>query len=68
MTKSVEEQLAETLDSIQKVEQGGQRYTIKDREVWRGDLQVLDQRAIRLERRAARKLRGGITVKRVIPL
>lgn len=68
MAKSIEEQLESTLTSIQQVEQNGQRYTIKDRELWRGDLRQLDQRAQRLEKQAAREKRGGIRIQRVIPL
>ncbi|WP_028165481.1 hypothetical protein [Bradyrhizobium elkanii] len=68
MAKSIEEQLESTLTSIQQVEQNGQRYTIKDRELWRGDLRQLDQRAQRLEKQAARAKRGGIRIQRVIPL
>jgi hypothetical protein len=68
MAKSVEEQLESTLTSIQQVEQNGQRYTIKDRELWRGDLRQLDQRAQRLEKQAARARNGGIKIQRVIPL
>ncbi|WP_316206002.1 MULTISPECIES: hypothetical protein [unclassified Bradyrhizobium] len=68
MAKSVEEQLESTLTSIQQVEQNGQRYTIKDRELWRGDLRQLDQRAQRLEKQAARAKNGGIKIQRVIPL
>ncbi|WP_315751355.1 MULTISPECIES: hypothetical protein [unclassified Bradyrhizobium] len=68
MAKSVEEQLEETLNSIKAVEQNGQRYTIKDRELWRADLRQLDQRAQRLEKQAARAKNGGIKIQRVIPL
>jgi hypothetical protein len=66
--KTVDEQLAASLDAIDKIESGGQRYTIKDREVWRGDLEVLDKRALRLERKASRQRNGGLTIQRVIPL
>ncbi|WP_316202985.1 MULTISPECIES: hypothetical protein [unclassified Bradyrhizobium] len=68
MAKTVEEQLEETLNSINSVEKNGQRYTIKDRELWRADLRQLDQRAQRLEKRAARAKAGGIKIQRVIPL
>ncbi len=68
MAKSVEEQLEETLASISQIETGGQRYTIKDRELWRGDLRVLDKRAERLERATARAKAGGVKIQRVIPL
>ncbi|MGJ4951852.1 hypothetical protein [Bradyrhizobium sp. HKCCYLS20291] len=68
MAKSVEEQLEETLNSISAIEQKGQRYTIKDRELWRADLRQLDQRAQRLEKQAARAKAGGIKSQRVIPL
>ncbi|MGJ4995726.1 MULTISPECIES: hypothetical protein [unclassified Bradyrhizobium] len=68
MAKSVEEQLEETLNSISTVESNGQRYTVKDRELWRADLRQLDQRAQRLEKQAARQKAGGIKMQRVIPL
>ncbi|MGJ4942473.1 MULTISPECIES: hypothetical protein [unclassified Bradyrhizobium] len=68
MAKTVEEQLESTINSITQVEQNGQRYTIKDRELWRGDLRQLDQRAQRLEKAAARQKRGGIRTQRVVPL
>lgn len=68
MTKSVEEQLAETEAAIAAVESRGQRFTIKDREIWRADLGDLDKRAERLERKAARQKRGGIRVQRIVPL
>ncbi|NYG46366.1 hypothetical protein GGD67_003837 [Bradyrhizobium sp. IAR9] len=68
MAKTVEEQLEETLTSINTVEQNGQRYTIKDRELWRADLRQLDQRAQRLEKQAERAKRGGLRIQRVIPL
>ncbi|WP_047308791.1 hypothetical protein [Rhodopseudomonas palustris] len=68
MAKSVEEQLESTLNSIHQIETGGQRYTIKDRELWRGDLRILDRRAERLEKQVARQKRGGIRMQRVVPL
>jgi len=68
MAKSVEEQLEETLESIRQIEKSGQRYTIKDRELWRGDLKVLDQRAQRLEKAASRSKSGGVKIQRIIPL
>lgn len=66
--KSVEEQLEETLHAISVVESGGQRYTIKDRELWRADLRTLEQRAQRLEKAVKNKARGGAKIQRVIPL
>ncbi|KRR21700.1 hypothetical protein [Bradyrhizobium retamae] len=68
MAQSVEEQLEQTLESIRQVEKSGQRYTIKDRELWRGDLKVLDKRAERLERASARAKNGGVKIQRIIPL
>jgi hypothetical protein len=68
MAQSVEEQLATTLEAINKVETSGQRYTNGERELWRGDLSALDKRAQRLETKAARAKAGGIRIQRVIPL
>ncbi len=68
MAKSVEDQLAETLEAIHAVESKGQRYTIKDRELWRGDLRQLDQRAQRLEKAASRAKNGGVKIQRIVPL
>lgn len=68
MTKSVEEQLKQVQDAIDSVETRGQRFTIKDRELWRPDLKALDERQDRLERKASRAARGGVRVQRIIPL
>lgn len=68
MAKSVEEQLESTLTAISVIEESGQRYTIKDRELWRADHRHLEQRAQRLERAAARQAAGGVKVQRIIPL
>lgn len=68
MPKSVEEQLAQVQESIDSVETRGQRFTIKDRELWRPDLKALDARQERLERKASRAKRGGVRVQRIIPL
>jgi len=68
MAKSVEEQLAETEAAISAVESRGQRFTIKDRELWRADLKTLEERRQTLQREAARAKRGGIRVQRIIPL
>jgi hypothetical protein len=68
MAQSVEEQLATTLEAINKVETSGQRYTVKDRELWRGNLGELDKRAQRLETKAARARNGGVRIQRIIPL
>lgn len=68
MSKSVEEQLTEVQEAISSVTQRGQRYTIKDRELWRADLATLDKRQERLEKAAARKARGGVRVQRIVPL
>ncbi|GLR97450.1 hypothetical protein GCM10007858_50920 [Bradyrhizobium liaoningense] len=53
---------------LREIGTSGQRYTIKDRELWCADLRQLDQRAQHLEKRAARAKRGGIRTQRVIPL
>jgi hypothetical protein len=68
MTKSVDEQLAENEAAISAVETRGQRFTIKDREVWRADLKALDERQQRLERKVERAKAGGIRVQRIVPL
>jgi hypothetical protein len=66
--KSIEEQLEETLKAIGVVESNGQRYTIKDRELWRADLKTLDARATKLKQQLERQQRGGVRIQRVIPL
>lgn len=68
MAKSVEEQLEETSAALAAVESRGQRFTIKDREVWRADHKSLDKRAERLEKAVARQKRGGVRVQRIVPL
>lgn len=68
MANSVEEQLSRVQDALDAVETRGQRFTIKDRELWRADLAALDKRAERLERKAARAARGGVRVQRIVPL
>jgi|GEM_PF-2192323 len=68
MAKSVEEQLEETEAAIAAVESRGQRFTIKDRELWRADLKHLEARRESLKRELARSKRGGIRVQRIIPL
>lgn len=68
MAKSVEEQLESVLTAIDAVEQKGQRFTIKDRELWRADLKHLEERRERLQREVERKAEGGIRVQRIVPL
>lgn len=68
MAKTVEEQLAEVQDAIEAVEVRGQRFTIKDRELWRADLAALDKRAQRLEQAAKRAAAGGVRMQRIVPL
>lgn len=68
MAKSVEEQLEETLEAISQVESKGQRYTIKDRELWRADIKTLEKRAERLQRAVDRSANGGLKIQRIIPL
>jgi hypothetical protein len=68
MSKSVEEQLEQAGAAIDAVETRGQRYTIKDRELWRANLGELDARQERLERKAERAKRGGVRVTRIVPL
>ncbi len=65
---SVEQALADVQTAIEAVEQRGQRFRIKDREVWRADLAVLDKRADKLARAADRAKRGGVRVQRIVPL
>lgn len=68
MAKSVEERLEETLTAISEITEKGQRYTIKDRELWRGDLRVLVKQAETLQRQVSRAKAGGIRIQRIIPL
>jgi hypothetical protein len=48
--------------------QSGQRYTIGDRELWKGDLRWMYPERARLELKVAALARGGLRVRRVIPL
>lgn len=68
MAKSVEEQLEENAAAISAVEARGQRFTIKDREVWRADHKSLTDRQDKLERKLARQRSGGVRVTRIVPL
>jgi hypothetical protein len=68
MAKSVEEQLESTLAAIDAVENKGQRFTIKDRELWRADISELHKRAETLQRQVDRKANGGLKVQRIVPL
>jgi hypothetical protein len=68
MAKSVEEQLESTLAAIDAVENKGQRFTIKDRELWRADISELHKRAEMLQRQVDRKANGGLKVQRIVPL
>jgi hypothetical protein len=45
-----------------------QRYTIGDRELWAGDLRWMYPERRRLEQKVAQMERGGLRVRRVIPL
>ena len=68
MSQSVDEQLQQVEAALGTVETSGQRYRIKDRELWRADHASLETRRDKLERKAARQKRGGIRVTRIVPL
>ena len=53
---------------MEAVEQRGQRFKIKDREVWRADLNALGKRADRFAVAAARQKTGGVRIQRIVPL
>lgn len=60
--------LQEVNNAISAITTKGQRYKIGDRELWRGDLEWLTAERRRLEPLAARECRGGVRVRRVVPL
>ena len=68
MSKSVAEQLEQVEAALDAVETGGQRYRIKERELWRANHAELEARRDKLEKKARREKRGGIRVARIVPL
>lgn len=63
------EQALTTLNAaIYAVETKGQRYTIGDRELWRGDLRWMYPERARLEKVCSARARKGPRFSRVIPL
>lgn len=63
-----EQALAGVNEAIRAIELRGQRYTIGDRELWRGDLRWLFPERARLEKIVNSRRRGGPRFRRVIPL
>lgn len=68
MSKTVAEQLEQVEAALDAVETSGQRYRIKDRELWRADHEKLEARRDKLEKKVRREKRGGIRVARIVPL
>jgi hypothetical protein len=66
-TMSPASALAQINIAIARAEKS-QRYTIGDRELWRGDLRWMYPERKRLELKVAQAARGGLRVRRVIPL
>jgi hypothetical protein len=62
-----EEALAQINVAIGKAELS-QRYRIGDREIQRGDLRWMYPERARLEKQVARRARGGIRLRRVVPI
>lgn len=62
-----ESRLIQINTAIAKAETS-QRYRIGDREVQRGDLRWMYPERARLEAQVARRRRGGIRLRRVIPI
>lgn len=60
--------LAQVNAAIAAVELRGQRYTIGNRELWRGDLRWMYPERARLEAVVRAQNRGGMRVRRVVPL
>jgi len=60
--------LARINDAIYTVETKGQMYRIGDRQLLRGDLRWMYPERARLEKLVASRLRGGIRMRRVVPL
>ncbi|PWC81261.1 hypothetical protein TSH64_01050 [Azospirillum sp. TSH64] len=62
------DKLASVEAAIKAVEERGQRVVIKDRELWRADLDRLYAERKRLEPLARRETRGGLRMRRIVPL
>jgi hypothetical protein len=62
-----EQALAQLNIAIGKAETS-QRYKIGDREIQRGDLRWMYPERARLEVQVARRARGGIRLRRIVPL
>lgn len=63
--RTLEEQLAEVEKAIEAVETKGQRYAIKDRELYRADLKTLYSERDRLRQAVSRRA-GRSRVRRII--
>jgi hypothetical protein len=59
--------LAQINMAIQAAEKS-QRYTIGDRDLWRGDLRWMYPERARLEKLVASQARGGVRLRRIVPL
>jgi hypothetical protein len=66
-TMSPAQALAQINMAIQAAEKS-QRYTIGDRELWRGDLRWMYPERARLEQKVAQLARGGVRLRRIVPL
>jgi hypothetical protein len=66
--KTPQQALHELNLAIEAVEVRGQRYTIGDRELWRGDIRWMYPERARLEALVRKTQRGGLTIRRAIPL
>jgi hypothetical protein len=67
-TWTPEQALASLNAAIYSVETKGQRYTIGDRELWRGDLRWMYPERARLEKIVNARARKGPRFHRVVPL
>lgn len=67
-TMSPHAALASLNRAILKIEQGAQRYTIGDRELWRADLRWMYPERTRLENIINNQRRGGPRFRQVVPI
>lgn len=62
MAKTLEEQLESVQNAIEAIENGAQEYSINDRTVTKGDLEILYRREARLKRAIERDKDGSRTL------
>lgn len=68
MAKSAAVRLSEVQDAIEAILERGQSFKLNGRMLTRADLAELYKQEERLETLAAREARGGMRVRRVVPI